>query len=162
MISIIVAVAKNRAIGKNNDLLWHIPEDMKWFKALTTGHTIIMGKKTFESLPLRPLPNRRSIVITDDPDDRFNGCKVAFSIEQAIALCNPVEENFIIGGASIYKQFLPHADRLYLTEVHKDFEGDVFFPELNMSDWTLVSRDDRPSGEKNDFSYSFLIFDRKK
>jgi dihydrofolate reductase len=160
MISIIVAVAQNDAIGKNNDLLWHIPADMKRFKKLTLGHTLIMGKRTYQSLPIKPLSNRRSIVITDDPDDHFEGCLMVSSIEAALALCDPSEENFIIGGASIYRQFLPLADRLYLTKVHKDFEGDVFFPNVNYNHWKLSSEENYPPDEKNDFAYSFLIYDR--
>jgi dihydrofolate reductase len=114
MISIIVAIAKNNAIGKNNDLLWHIPEDLKRFKQITSGHKIIMGKKTYLSLPFRPLKNRENIVITDCPDDVFEGCTVVFSVGEAISKCSEEEETFIIGGASVYKQFLPLTDRLYI------------------------------------------------
>ena|ERR1039457_2529822 len=160
MISIIVAVAQNNAIGKNNELLWHISADMKMFKKLTLEHTLIMGKRTYLSLPVRPLSNRRSIVITDDPGDHFEECLTVYSIEEALALCNPSEENFIIGGASVYRQFLPITDRLYLTKVHKDFDGDVFFPEINFSEWKLISEENFSPDEKNDFSYSFLIYDR--
>jgi len=160
MISIIVAIAENHAIGKDNQLLWHIPEDLKRFKRLTTGHTVIMGKNTWFSLPTRPLPNRRNIIITDDPSDHFNDAEMVTSIEGAISLCRPEEENFIIGGASIYKQFLPFTDRLYLTQVHKSFEGDTFFPDLHLLDWELISKDDYPPDEKNDFGYTYFIFDR--
>jgi len=162
MISIIVAIAENRAIGKNNDLLWHIPGDMKRFKQITTGHTVIMGKRTFESLPRRPLQNRRNIVITDIPGERIQGCEMAYSIGEALSLCHPGEEHFIIGGASVYRQFLPHTDRLYLTRVHRSFDGDVFFPVLDFSEWDLVSREDIQPDEKNDFAYSIEIYDRKK
>jgi len=162
MISIIVAVAENNAIGKNNQLLWHIPEDLKRFKRLTTGHTVIMGKKTWESLPFKPLPNRRNIVITDDPEDHFEGAEMATSIESAIDLSNANEENFVMGGASIYQQFLPLTDRLYLTKVHKSFEGDTFFPELNLLDWERISKDDYPPDTSNDFGYTYFIFDRIK
>jgi dihydrofolate reductase len=162
MISIIVAVAQNDAIGKNNDLLWHISADMKRFKQLTSDHTLIMGKRTYLSLPVKPLPNRRSIVITDDPDDQFEGCFMVYSIEAALALCNRLEENFVIGGASVYRQFLPLTDRLYLTKVHKDFDGDVFFPNVNYDNWKLISEENYPPDEKNDFAYSFLIYDRIK
>ena len=160
MISIIVAIAENNAIGKNNDLLWHIPEDMKRFKRLTTGHTIVMGKRTWESLPNRPLPNRRSIVITDVPGEKIEGCEMAYSIEQAMMLCDPGEASFIIGGASVYRQFLPLAERLYLTRVHRSFEGDVFFPEIRYDQWKEISREDFPPDEKNDFSYTNFIYDR--
>jgi dihydrofolate reductase len=160
MISIIVAIAENYAIGKNNDLLWHIPEDLKRFKRLTTGHTVIMGKKTYESLPRRPLPNRVNIVITDDTNDLFDQCVMAFSIEDALKKMNPSDENFIIGGASVYNQFLPFSDRLYITWVYKSFDGDVFFPEIDFSEWSLVSSEDIPASGKNDFSYSNRIYDR--
>lgn len=162
MISIIVAIAENNAIGKNNQLLWHLPDDLKRFKRLTTGHTIIMGKNTWFSLPHHPLPNRRNIVITDHPEDQFEGAEMVTSIEAAIALCAPSEENFVIGGASIYQQFLPVTDRLYLTKVHKSFEGDTFFPELNLLDWERVSKDDYPPDQTNDFGYTYFIFDRIK
>ena len=115
MISIIVAIAENYAIGKNNDLLWHIPGDLKRFKKLTVGHTVVMGKKTYESLPRKPLPERLNIVITDDPGDSFDECITVFTIEDAVKKLDPAHENFIIRGASVYRQFLPLADRLYIT-----------------------------------------------
>lgn len=161
MISIIVAIAENLAIGKNNDLLWHIPGDMKYFKRVTSGHPVIMGKRTYESLPRRPLPNRRNIVITDLPGETIDGCEMAYSIEGAIALCNPGEENFIIGGASVYRQFLPHTHRLYLTRVHRIFDGDVFFPELDFSQWQLLSSEEHGPDEQNDFAYTYEVYDRK-
>ena len=160
MISIIVAIAENRAIGKNNDLLWHIPADLKRFKQITSGHTVIMGKRTWESLPRRPLPNRRNIVITDIPGEKIEGCEMVYSIEEAVAACTPGEENFIIGGASVYNQFLPNADRLYLTFVHKSFDADVFFPEIDFSQWKLISKEDFQPDEVNDFSYSNETYDR--
>src|SRR5665811_604053 len=113
-ISIIVAIAQNNAIGKDNQLLWHIPADLKRFKKLTTGHTIVMGKRTFYSLPIRPLPNRRSIVITDIPGEEIEGCTMAYSIEEAVEKMEDEKENFIIGGGSVYHQFLPLAQQLYL------------------------------------------------
>jgi dihydrofolate reductase len=162
MISIIVAIAKNFAIGKDNDLLWHISEDLKRFKKITTGHTVIMGKRTYESLPFRPLKNRRNIVITDSAEERFEGCETVYSIEEAVGKCNPGDENFIIGGASVYRQFLPFADRLYLTLVHKSFEADVFFPEFDIEEWNLLTKEDFPANEVNGFSYSYLVLERKK
>jgi dihydrofolate reductase len=162
MISIIVAIAENLAIGKNNDLLWHIPGDMKYFKRVTSGHPVIMGKRTYDSLPRRPLPNRRNIVITDQPGETIDGCEMAYSIEGAVALCSPAEENFIIGGASVYRQFIPFTDRLYLTRVHKAFDGDVFFPELDFSQWQLQSREDHEADGQNDFAYSYEVYNRKK
>ncbi|MGE5424994.1 MAG: dihydrofolate reductase [Syntrophothermus sp.] len=162
MLSIIVAIAEGNAIGKNNDLLAYIPQDLKRFKQITTGHTIIMGKKTLESLPKHPLPNRRNIVISDDPADQYNGCEMARSIEDAIAKCNPEEENFIIGGASVYRQFIPFTDKLYLTLIHKKFDADVFFPEISDAEWELVSREDVPLDETIGFAYSYVTFLRRK
>lgn len=162
MISIIVAIADNLAIGKNNDLLWHLPDDLKRFKQITSGHPVIMGKRTFESLPRRPLPNRRNIVMTDIPGEEFEGCEIAYSVAEAIAKCNPGEETFIIGGASVYRQFLPHADRLYLTRVYKYFEGDVFFPEIDFSHWVPVSISKTFQDKTGGFSFRYEIYDRKK
>ena len=161
MISIIVAIAENFAIGKNNDLLWHLPEDLKRFKRITTGHKIIMGKKTYLSLPVRPLKDRENIVITDDPNDRFEGATTVFSIAGALKKCKPGEENFIIGGASIYSQFLPYTDRLYLTRVHREFEGDVFFPVIQFNEWDLDLSEEFPMDEKLGFSYTYEIYNRK-
>jgi len=161
MISIFVAVAENMAIGKNNDLLWHIPDDLKRFKKITTGHTVIMGKRTYESLPRRPLPNRRNIVITDVPGEQMEGCTMAYSIDEAIDKCDPAEESFIIGGASIYRQFLPLANRLYLTKIHKNFVGDVFFPVIDWSHWKLVSRENFQPDENIDLAYSYEVYDRQ-
>ena len=161
MIAIIVAIAENSAIGKNNDLLWHIPEDMKRFKRITSGHPVIMGKRTYESLPRRPLPNRRNIVITDMPEEQIEGCEMAYSVADVLLKCNRHEENFIIGGASVYKQFLPYADRLYLTRIHKSFDGDVFFPDIDYSLWNLISKEKFQPDDVNDFAYSNEIYDRK-
>ncbi len=160
-ISIIVAIAQNMAIGKDNQLLWHISNDLKRFKRITEGHQVIMGKKTFESLPKAPLPKRTNIVISDDTNDSFEGCKTVYSIEEAIDLCKEDEESFIIGGGSVYKQFLPYADKLYLTIVHKDFEADTFFPEIDLKKWNLIEREDIDNDPQNDFKYSFLSFSRK-
>jgi dihydrofolate reductase len=162
MISIIVAIARNGAIGKNNQLLWHLSADLVRFKKLTSGHPVILGKRTWETLPKRPLPNRRNIVISDIPGDRFEGAETVHSIGEALSRCKTEEENFIIGGASVYNQFLPHTDRLYLTLVHKDFEGDVHFFPLATGKWQLVTSETCPPDEKNDFSYSYLTYDRVK
>jgi dihydrofolate reductase len=145
-ISIIVAIAQNNAIGKDNQLLWHIPADLKRFKQLTTGHTIVMGKRTFESLPIRPLPNRRSLVITDVPGEQIAGCTMAYSIEEAIEKMDDDKENFIIGGGSVYRQFLPYAQQLYLTIVKKDFEADTFL-EIDLAGWETIAREDHPEEE---------------
>ena len=158
-ISIIVAIAENYAIGKNNDLLWHISEDLKRFKILTTKHTVIMGKNTYLSLPKGALPNRTNIVITDDKNDQFENCIMAYSIEDAVNKCDKNEsECFIIGGGMIYRQFLEIADKLYLTKVHKSCEADVFFPEIDYSRWKLESKEDFLN---NDPPYSYEIYIRK-
>ena len=160
MISIIVAIAENNAIGKNNDLLWHLSDDLKRFKKLTTNHKIIMGKRTYESLPIRPLPNRTNIVITDIEGENFDGAFSVYSIDKAKKMCDKSEECFIIGGGSVYKQFLPFADRLYITEVHNSFEADTFFPEINKSEWKEMSREKHSKGEKNPYDYSFVVYER--
>ena len=159
-ISIIVAIAENFAIGKNNDLLFHLPNDLKRFRAITTGNTIIMGRNTLLSLPKWPLPNRKHIVITDNKKDIFPGCEIVFSIEEAMEKAKNEKEAFIIGGGSIYRQFFPYANKLYLTLVHKPFEADVFFPEINYSEWEEVAREDY-FDEKNQFNYSYLDLIRK-
>ena len=160
MISIIVAIAKNNAIGRNNDLLWHIPEDLKRFKKITTGHKIIMGKRTYESLPYRPLKNRTSIVISDIPGDHYDGCIMVYSIQEAMDHCPSDEECFIIGGGMVYEQFLPLADRLYITRVNKSFEADVFFPDIDPDIWEETECEEG-SDEGLDFTYSFITYERK-
>jgi dihydrofolate reductase len=159
-ISIIVAIAENFAIGKNNQLLFHLPGDLKRFKQITTGKTIIMGRNTLLSLPKWPLPNRRHIVITDKKDDFFPGCEVVFSIDEALEKITNEEEVFIIGGGSVYRQFYPLAAKLYLTLVHKPFDADVFFPEINFSEWDELSREDFYD-VGNGFRYSYIDLERK-
>lgn len=159
-ISIIVAIAENFAIGKNNELLFHLPTDLKHFKEITTGHTLIMGRNTLLSLPKWPLPNRRHIVITDKKDDVFPGCEVVFSIEEAIVKVKDENEAFIIGGGMVYRQFYPLAGKLYLTLVHQPFDADVYFPEIDFTEWSEISREDFYD-EKNDFHYSYLNLERK-
>ncbi len=159
-ISIIVAIANNFAIGLNNQLLWHIPADLKRFKKITSGHQVIMGKLTYLSLPVRPLPNRINIVITDNIKESFEGCTTVYSIDEALKLCHESEESFIIGGGSVYRQFLPYSNKLYITMVHKDFEADTFFPRFEMDQWKLMEREDHDPDGVNDFSYSFLTFEK--
>lgn len=154
-ISIIVAIAQNFAIGKNNDLLFHLPNDLKRFKAITTGKAMIMGRNTLLSLPKWPLPNRRHIVISDQPEDNFEGCEMVASIDEAIEKVSNEEEAFIIGGGMVYRQFYPLAGKLYLTLVHQDFDADVFFPEINYKEWTEISREDHYDDE-NEFNYSYI------
>ena len=161
MISIIVAVSDDLGIGKNNDLLWHLPEDMKRFKQLTTGNTVIMGKRTWESLPRRPLPNRKNVVITDIAGETFPGAVTAYSIEDAVEQCSSDREVFIIGGGSIYRQFLDYADKIYLTVVHTTIDGDTTFPELDLTKWNLVSEEFKPKDDKNEYDVTYKILERK-
>lgn len=160
-ISIIVAIASNYAIGKDNDLLWHISNDLKRFKRLTEGHFIIMGKRTYYSLPIRPLPKRISMVITDVANEQIDNCLMAYSIDEAINKMDSEKENFIIGGGSIYKQFMPLANKLYITRVEKDFEADTFFPQISLNEWTLTEKIDVDIDKQNNFKYSFEIYVRK-
>ncbi|MBI4645714.1 MAG: dihydrofolate reductase [Bacteroidia bacterium] len=158
--SIIVAISENNGIGKDNRLLFHIPDDLKRFKKLTKEHTVIMGKKTFESLPVKPLPERRNIVITDIPGEIFTGCISAYSIQDVFALADENKENFIIGGGMVYKQFLPYTDKLYITQLHHIFEADTFFPGINYSEWKLMERQDINKSQNIPFDYSFLFYKR--
>jgi dihydrofolate reductase len=160
-ISIIVAIADNNAIGKDNQLLWHLSEDLRRFKRLTTGHTVVMGKRTFESLPFRPLKNRRNIVITDTEGEEIDGCEMAYSIEEAIEKMDDGKENFIIGGGSVYRQFLPLATRLYITRVKHSFNADTFFSEIDFSEWMLLEKLENEPDEKNPYPYDFLTYKRK-
>ena len=160
-ISIIVAIAENYAIGKDNDLLWHISKDLKRFKELTKDHYIIMGKRTYFSLPVRPLPHRTSMIITDIPGEEIDNCLMAYSIDDAVEKMDTEKENFIIGGGSIYRQFMPLADKLYITRVHKAFEADTFFSEISLEEWALLEKTDINNDPQNDFTYSFEIYTRK-
>jgi len=156
MISIIVAIAQNNAIGAKNQLLCHLSDDLKRFKRLTTGHTVIMGRNTFDSLPNGPLPNRKNIVLTSRPHSLPEGCVAVKSLEEAIACADKEEELFIIGGASVYQQALPLADKLYLTLIHHSFAGaDTFFPEIDFAQWQLTESEEHEANEKNAFPYSF-------
>ncbi len=161
MITIIAAIGKNNELGKDNDLIWHLPADLKRFKKITTGHHILMGRNTFESIG-KPLPNRTSIIITRNNNYFKDGCLIANSIKKAIEL---VEEKdaFIIGGAQIYKQALESdlVDKLDVTIVNQSFDADVFFPEINLNIWEEVSRENFKADEKNKFDYSFVSFKKK-
>lgn len=161
-VSIIVAISENNVIGKDNALLWRLSDDMQFFKRTTTGHHIIMGRKTFDSLGKRLLPNRTSIVITRNSDYEMpEGGIVAHSVEDAIAKVTNETEAFIIGGEQIYKASLSFADTLYVTRVHHSFEGDAYFPEIDMNQWKLVSEEHHTADEKNEYDYSFQTFVRK-
>lgn len=157
MIIMIAAVAENSALGKNNELVWHLPNDFKRFKSLTTGHHIIMGRKTFESF-LRPLPNRTHVVITRQKDYQPEGCIVVDSIEKAIEVCPENKTSFIIGGGEIYNLGLPFADKLEITRVHHSFEADAFFPEINPDDWTEIQSEFNPKDDKHQFDYTYQTF----
>ena len=158
MISIIAAVAANRAIGLNNKLLYWLPNDLKRFKALTTGHTIVMGRKTFDSLPKGALPNRRNVVVSRSVAE-LPGCDVYSSVEDAIGSCTPDEDVYVIGGESIYRQTLTMADRLCLTEIDDTPEGaDAFFPEFG--EWKEVWREDHDTDEKHHYRYSFVDYEK--
>ena len=160
MISIIVAVAQNGVIGDKNSLLWHISEDMRFFKRITSGHPVIMGRKTYESLG-RPLPNRTNVVISRT-QTAIEGCKVASSLEEAIAMFPNEEEVFVIGGAQIYALALDIADKFYLTRVGHDYEGDTSFPEWKSNEWQLISKEDYERGEKYPYPFSFEVYERKQ
>ena len=159
MLSLIVAVAQNGVIGDRNALLWHISEDLKHFKALTTGHPVVMGRKTYESLG-RPLPNRTNVVISRQ-EMEIPGCRVVHSLDEALALFPGDEEVFIIGGAQIYAEALPRADRFYLTRVFHDYEGDTRFPEWDEAQWRLVSSESFPCGREYPWPFVFECWERR-
>lgn len=163
-ISIIVAVAENNVIGKNNSLIWHLPADMNYFKEKTKGHCVITGRKNYESIPekFRPLPNRTNIVITRQADYNASGTIVVSSIEEAIEKAKQTgdSEIFIIGGAEIYKQFLRYADKIYLTRIYHSFEGDSFFPEWHTQEWRETSRIKGITDEKNIYPYDFITLEK--
>jgi len=160
MITIIAAIANDNALGKDNQLIWHLPNDLKRFKKVTSGHHVIMGRKTFESLG-RPLPNRVNIIITRNSDYTAEGCVVVHSLQEAVAAAKDDANPFILGGAQIYKHALEVADVLDLTFVHHSFDADAFFPEINMNVWKEDSREDFKADEKNKFDYSFVKFVRR-
>ncbi len=158
--NIIVAIAQNNVIGKDNQLIWHLPNDLKHFRKLTTGNVVIMGRKTYQSIG-KPLPNRTNIIISRNQDFVAEGCMVVNSLTKAIEICPmPTENCFIIGGAEIYKQAMELATKIHLTEVHATFDGDTFFPEIDRSIWKLVSKQDFSPDEKNKFAYSFCEYER--
>lgn len=153
-------MAANRGIGKENNLLFHLSGDLKRFKSITSGHTIVLGRKTLLSLPKWPLPDRRHIVLTSNPGTEFAGCEKALSVNEVLQKITDEKEAFVIGGGSIYRQFYPLAGKLYLTLVHKKFDADTFFPEIDYSEWEQVGREDHHD-EKNDFDYSYIDLERK-
>lgn len=164
-LALIWAMSRNRTIGRNNSLPWHLSEDLKYFKRVTMGKPIIMGRKTWESIG-RPLPGRCNIVITTDPNYRAEGIKVVGSLEEAISLADSVglidgaEEAVVIGGAQIYALALPMADRLYMTQVHAEVEGDAFFPQFDLTQWHELGREDFSAAGPNPYDYSFVVLER--
>ncbi len=160
-LSLIVAIAENYVIGNNNELIWHLPADLKMFRRLTTGHPIIMGRKTFDSIG-KPLPNRTSIVITRNTDLTIEGCVMVNSLEDAILEAQKIEttEAFIIGGAAIYELAIDLVDTMYVTEIHHSFEGDAFFPSINKDTWNEVAREKHFKDEKHAYDFDFVTYER--
>ncbi len=159
IVSLIVAVAENGVIGRAGKLPWHLPEDLKRFKRLTVGHPVIMGRKTWESIG-RPLPGRRNLVVSRTPGYAAEGAEVFASLDEALAAAAGEDEVFVIGGAALYAEAMPRADRLYLTRVHATVEGDVTFPGLDPAAWTLVSEDRREADARHDHAFSFRVYER--
>ena len=161
MLSIIVAIAKNNAIGKDNKLLWHLPEDLKRFKRLTTGHNIIMGRKTFESLG-RVLPNRHHIILCNDAKLNIEdeNVEILDDISKLDKYINSEEENFVIGGATMYRLLMPYAKKMYITEIDKEFDGDVYFPKINKDEWKVIEKEQGPEDDENDFAYEYVTYEK--
>lgn len=157
----IAAVADNGVIGKDNDLIWHLPDDLKHFKRLTKGHTIVMGRKTWESIGAKPLPKRRHIIITRNAEYTATGAEVVTSVEAALALIENDEQPFIVGGAEIYKLSMPYVQRLELTYVHHDFEGDTFFPEFDKSEWETTTEARHEADEKHEWPFTFVQLNKR-
>ena len=162
MISIIVAMSKNNVIGKDNKIIWHLPEDMKHFKELTTGHTIIMGRKTFESLG-RVLPNRKHIVITHDLNYKVDddNVEIVHNIEEIKKYADSAEENFVIGGAIVYRQLMEYANKMYVTVIDEEFVGDAYFQKIDENEWKICEETICKKDEKNSYDYRFLTYVRK-
>lgn len=161
LISMIGAVARNGIVGRNNQMPWRLPADMAFFKKTTMGHPVVMGRNTFESIGGKPLPGRHNIVLTRDRSYRAEGSSVVHTPEEAAALVDG-PHMFVIGGSEVYKLFLPMADRLILTHIDDDFEGDTYFPELNMDEWKIVSREPGVLDEKNKHPHTFVIYERNR
>jgi dihydrofolate reductase len=163
MLSVIVAIANKNVIGKDNALIWHLPEDLKRFKTLTTGNTIIMGRRTFESLG-RVLPNRKHVVLCNDMEMNIEdeNVEVIPSIDDLNKYIESEKEHFIIGGATIYKLLMPLANKMYITKINKDFDGDAFFPEISSEEWEVVSKEKGIKNDENPFDYDYVTYIRKK
>ena len=161
-IAIIAALGDNYAIGKDNKLPWHMPADLKYFKRLTTGHPVIMGKHTFEGLPNGPLPDRKNIVLSSIADGASDKYFEATSLGDAIDLCEHEEKAFIIGGGAVFNHAIKSIDRMYHTWIHADFEADTFFPKFDKKEWKEVSREDHKADDKNPYDYSFCYYEKVK
>lgn len=162
MLSLIVAISENNAIGKAGDLLCYLPDDLKHFKALTTGATVVMGKKTFFSLPRRPLPNRRNIVLTRDGSFTYENTEVAHSIEELQKMLTADENVFIIGGGEVYRQFIPLADELQITHIHHNWDdADTFFPEIDSTIWQCVNEERHEADEKHNYAFTFATYKKR-
>ena len=162
MISIIVAIAENYAIGKKGDLLCHMPADLKHFKEITGEHTVLMGERTFLSLPKHPLPNRRNIVLTDVPGKTFEGAETVYSLDELVSKISPDEEAFVIGGGMVYRQMMERADKLYITHIHHSWpDADTFFPEIDPAIWQQTSAERHEADDKNPYDYTFATYGRR-
>ena len=159
-ISLVVAASKNNVIGRDGGLPWHLPDDLRHFKQLTTGKPVIMGRKTFESIG-RPLPDRRNIVMTRDENYAAEGCDVVTSVDEALDLVADADEMMVIGGGQVYREFLPRADRIFLTRVQADVDGDVRFPELDETAWRLGSSENHDADDKHAYAFELLVFERR-
>jgi dihydrofolate reductase len=159
MISMIVAMGENNAIGKDNDLLWHLPDDFKHFKSVTMGKPIVMGRKTYESIG-RPLPGRENIVVTHDDSYVVDDVTVVHSIDAALEACEKYDDVMVIGGASFYQQMMLKAERLYITMVHQSFEADAFFPSISETKWREIDREEHVADEKHRYNFSFITYER--
>lgn len=162
MITIIVVVDSNNAIGYRNNLLAHLPGDLKRFKKITTGHCVIMGKKTWESLPKKPLAGRKNIVLTDNELDCFDCAETARSIDEALNYCDGGREVFVIGGGSVYRQFMPMADRLLVTHIHREFRADTFFPFIDPGVWYVAEEEEHITDDKEGISFTYTTYLRRK
>lgn len=161
-LSIIAAVAGNGALGKDNDLLWHLPDDLRRFKKITSGHYVIMGKKTYYSMPVRPLPNRVNVVLSRDPDLKLKGAVMARSVDEAVTISSSDPEAFVLGGGKVYHQFIGLVDKLYITKVHAIFrDADTFFPAIDEAEWELIEERFPPEDEQAELEYSYLTYRRR-
>ncbi len=159
-ISLVVAASDNNVIGSDGGLPWHLPDDLRHFKRLTTGKPVVMGRRTYESIG-RPLPDRRNIVMTRDPDYAATGCDVVSSVGEVLDLAGATEGLMIIGGGQVYRDFLPHADRIYLTRVRANIEGDTHFPEIDEADWQLVSSEHHAADDQHRYAFDLMVFERR-